>query len=62
MSDGLNVAREFWKEFNLNNSKNSGMTLIENGEVKKHHGGMTNTDRMKEMPDSIVFAKKGQKA
>jgi len=60
MSDALKVAREFWKEFNLNNSRNAGMTLTEGGEVIKHHGGMTNTDRMRKMPDSIVFSKKGK--
>ena len=54
------MAREFWKEFGLNNSKGAGMTLTESGNVVKHHGGMTNTDRMKEMPESIVFAKKGK--
>lgn len=60
MCEAIEVAREFWKEFGLNNSKGAGMTLTESGNVVKHHGGMTNTDRMKEMPESIVFAKKGK--
>jgi len=58
--EAIDVARIFWKEFGLNNSKGSGMTLIENGKIKKHHGNMTNTDRMREMPDSIVFAMKSK--
>jgi hypothetical protein len=61
MCEALDVAREFWKTFDLNNSKGAGMTLTENGEVVKHFGNMTDTKRMREMPDSIVFHKRGKK-
>jgi hypothetical protein len=59
--EGINFARHFWKELGLNNSKGAGMTLIENGKVIKRHGNETNTDRMREMGNSIVFYKRGKK-
>jgi len=58
--DTLDEVRQLWKEFWLNNSFGAGMAIIENGEVIKSHGRNTNTDHLKEMPDSIVFAKKGK--
>jgi hypothetical protein len=50
-----------WKEFDLNKSKGAGMTYFVHGEVVKDHGAATNTDDLKEMPDSIVFYKRGKK-
>jgi hypothetical protein len=52
--DTLDFARDVWKEFGLNDSFGAGMTLTVNGEVTKQHGKLTNTDDLKEMPDSIV--------
>jgi len=60
MKEPLDFAREMWKSFELNASKRAGMTLIENGEIVKEHGASTNTDDLKEMPDSIVFARKSK--
>ena len=59
--EALDFAREVWKVFDLNNSKRAGMTYIVDGEVVKSHGAATNTDDLKEMPDSIVFHKRGKK-
>jgi hypothetical protein len=56
----LKFARDVWREFDLNNSKGAGMTLIENGEIVKEHGKATDTDDLKVMGDSIVFSKKGK--
>lgn len=61
MTEPLDFARAMWKAFELNNSKRAGMTYIVDGEVVNSHGAATNTDDMKEMPDSIVFYKRGQK-
>lgn len=60
MTEPLDFAREVWKEFNLNHSKRAGMTYFVDGVVVKEHGAATDTNDMKEMPDSIVFAKKGK--
>ena len=60
MTEPLDFAREMWKVFELNNSKRAGMTYIVDGEVVKSHGAATNTDDLKEMPDSIAFAKRGK--
>jgi len=57
----LKFARDVWREFDLNNSKGAGMTLIENGVTVKEHGKATNTDDLKEMGSSIVFYKRGKK-
>jgi len=58
--DSLELARIMWKDFGLNHSFGSGMAIIENGEIVKEHGAPTNTDDLKEMPDSIVFARKNK--
>jgi hypothetical protein len=50
----LKFARDVWREFDLNNSKGAGMTLIENGEIVKEHGSATNTDDLKEMGNSFT--------
>lgn len=52
--EALDFAREVWKEFGLNDSFGAGMTLTVDGVVTKQHGKLTNTDDLKEMPDSIV--------
>lgn len=59
--DTLDEVRQLWKEYGLNESFGAGMAIIENGEIVKSHGQKTNTDHLKEMPDSIVFHKRGKK-
>lgn len=61
MTEPLDFARDVWKEFELNKSKGAGMTYFVDGVMVKDHGAATNTDDLKEMPDSIVFHKRGKK-
>jgi hypothetical protein len=58
----LKFARDVWREFDLNNSKGAGMTLIENGEIVKEHGKATDTSDLKVMGDiftTVVSSKSG---
>lgn len=61
MKEPIEFARDVWCEFDLNNSKGAGMTYFVDGKEVKSHGTSTNTDDMKEMPDSIVFYCMGNK-
>ena len=50
----IEIAREFWREFELNKSHGAGMKITENGIVTKAYGADTEI-RGKVMGDSIVF-------
>lgn len=56
MINNIEIARKFWKEFNLNNSEGAGMKITENGIVTKKYGSDTDIFGHKLMPDSIAFS------
>lgn len=52
----MELAREIWKEFGLNNSMGAGMTQTDlgTGKVINKHGQQLNTDGFNVMPDLIT--------
>lgn len=56
----IEIAREFWKEFDLNKSEGSGMKITENGIVTHQYGSETAIYGHKLMGESITHYKRAK--